>query len=391
MPFRRFLKNNVRLQSLVFAVTPLNASGAGTLTGDGGQVFTTVRSTVGTAKTAANGSTIATVAIDSPRVEPAGILSEIARTNTGLRSQEFDNAAWTKGAITVAAPIVTANSGVAPDGTTTADQIAFPAVSNVGTTSQTVYSFSTAIATYTISVWLRAATPCTTYLFTHTGGLQYQGLTTCSVTTTWQRFTLTWANGTAAQTRFVGFGVDLRSGSGQSAQPAHTVEAWGFQQEVNSAASSYIATVGTSVTKSADVITVPSTGWPTSTGEVTVDVTPNWGATGATHSIVDTRQASNIGWYFNVDSSNQLSFWTSNGSGTTTASTALTWTPGTAYVCRAVWGAGRVTLYRDGVQVAQTASGADLPASIRATAYVGCNYSSATQLSGNLANLKVYA
>lgn len=51
--------------------------------------------------------------------EPLGVLIEEQRTNLLLRSQEFDNAAWTKTRATI-----TANSVVAPDGTTTADTLA---------------------------------------------------------------------------------------------------------------------------------------------------------------------------------------------------------------------------------------------------------------------------
>jgi hypothetical protein len=47
-----------------------------------------------------------------------GILLEPAATNLALRSQEFDNPAWT-----TQASSVTANAAVAPDGTTTADSL----------------------------------------------------------------------------------------------------------------------------------------------------------------------------------------------------------------------------------------------------------------------------
>jgi hypothetical protein len=47
-----------------------------------------------------------------------GIKPEMARTNLILRSQEIDNASWTKTATTV-----TANAATAPDGTTTADKL----------------------------------------------------------------------------------------------------------------------------------------------------------------------------------------------------------------------------------------------------------------------------
>ena len=51
------------------------------------------------------------------RVNSAGLIEEV-RTNLLTRSQEFDNAAWTKDRTTV-----TANTTTAPDGTTTADKV----------------------------------------------------------------------------------------------------------------------------------------------------------------------------------------------------------------------------------------------------------------------------
>lgn len=66
-------------------------------------------------------TTSATVTVASqPRLVPGrGQLIEGARTNLCLRSQEFDNASWTKrGTATI-----TADAAVAPDGTTTADLI----------------------------------------------------------------------------------------------------------------------------------------------------------------------------------------------------------------------------------------------------------------------------
>jgi hypothetical protein len=67
---------------------------------------------------------IKTAAINEPRIEfnpdgsYKGLLVEPQRTNLVLRSEEFDNAYWTKQNGTV-----TANTQVAPDGTTTADTL----------------------------------------------------------------------------------------------------------------------------------------------------------------------------------------------------------------------------------------------------------------------------
>lgn len=58
---------------------------------------------------------------------------EAAATNQLLRSQELDDAAWTKASCTI-----TANSTVAPDGTMTADTANDTSAANVGRCSQTI-------------------------------------------------------------------------------------------------------------------------------------------------------------------------------------------------------------------------------------------------------------
>ena len=55
---------------------------------------------------------------DPVTLQPKGFLVEEARTNLLLRSEEFDNANWTKSRATV-----TANAATAPDGTSNADKL----------------------------------------------------------------------------------------------------------------------------------------------------------------------------------------------------------------------------------------------------------------------------
>jgi hypothetical protein len=76
-----------------------------------------------------------------------GVLIEGSRTNLLVRSQEFDNAAWTKNQATI-----TANDIAAPDGTLTADRIT---ASGTTAYAQQVFTSSTGV-TYTTSVFLKA-------------------------------------------------------------------------------------------------------------------------------------------------------------------------------------------------------------------------------------------
>ena len=81
------------------------------------------------------------------------LVAKSYQTNQIIRSEEFDNAAWTKGAVTV-----TANSTVAPDGTTTADTVTVTA----GAASHAIYNATPLVVTdglaYRLSTFVHAGT-----------------------------------------------------------------------------------------------------------------------------------------------------------------------------------------------------------------------------------------
>jgi hypothetical protein len=162
---------------------------------------------------------------------PKGLLIEEQRTNLLTYSEQFDNAVWAKINTTV-----TANATVAPDGTSTAEQISF-----LGTTEGTVTQntgASVSGVTYVFSIWLRADSP-------QTVTLRFRSTVTqsASVTTSWQRFTFV---RTAADTNehFIGIA------SGDTS--AKTVFAWGAQLEVGAFQTSYVPSVASQVTRAAD-------------------------------------------------------------------------------------------------------------------------------------------
>jgi hypothetical protein len=85
------------------------------------------------------GGQLLTFGANEPRVTDKGLLVEEAGSNLLLRSQEFDNAAWTRPNSTV-----TADAAIAPDGTLTADLLtATTAFSSVNTTAAVVVTPST--------------------------------------------------------------------------------------------------------------------------------------------------------------------------------------------------------------------------------------------------------
>lgn len=199
-----------------------------------------------------------------------GILCEEARTNLLLRSQEFDNASWTKTRATISA-----NATTAPDGTLTADKL----VEDTSTNSHFVrQSFSaTTGTTYSVSVFVKAAerTECLLYMngaalsaakhsyFSLTTGAQghTSGLTGFSVKefiSGWWRLSI---NLLAENTGTLNFDIipSIGTGAGNvtyAGDGASGIYVWGAQLETGNVASSYIPTTTTSVGRSADLATI---------------------------------------------------------------------------------------------------------------------------------------
>lgn len=229
---------------------------AGTVAGSFGQAVTFTRASSATC-TKSDGS-ISTLITDVPRVQSTGLLSERAATNLLLRSQEFDNAAWTAGnAAGGTAPTVTANSAtVAPDGTATADRVQFSATPSAGDASYVAQAITAAAAVHSVSCYLRATTgTATTNLTFYRSGVSVFTATP-SLTTAWTRVTL--ENKTATATAWtVEIGSDRRAANGNhSTTAAADVLIWGCQAEAGQFVSSYIATVGSTVTRALDTASI---------------------------------------------------------------------------------------------------------------------------------------
>jgi hypothetical protein len=166
----------------------------------------------------------------------------MAEQNLLTYSQEFDNAAWTGNGVG-SKPSVTANSSVAPDGTTTADSL------NFTTQFQAVGQGAWVIGTtYTFSVYMKIASGTRDISLANSGGVT---LATFTVTSTWTRFVYTGTSGA---------GTTLVALQDRNASGFVSVDAWGAQLEQRSAVTAYTVTTTQAITNYIPVLQTAASG-----------------------------------------------------------------------------------------------------------------------------------
>jgi hypothetical protein len=203
---------------------------------------------------------IESVATETPRLDypliegvvqdcPA-LLLEPQRTNIIPYSESFSNVAWNKSFIGIGSvPVVTANQGLAPDGTFTADRIVLNL--NGGVTSG-----DGSFLSETVTVSSGATVSLSIYLKSNTGLIQnlivweaFTGASTsCVVTNEWQRFNVI----ATVPSTSSGLNFGLRNAFGVTVDDTADILAWGAQLEQGSYATSYIPTSGSAVTRAAE-------------------------------------------------------------------------------------------------------------------------------------------
>jgi hypothetical protein len=173
---------------------------------------------------------------DPSTLQCKGLLIEEARSNLLLQSSNFSTS-WVTD---VGSCTVTSDDDISPDGTQNADKLAF-----VGTNAnryQTVAGLTIG-ASYTMTVWLRVASGTASVSI---GNINAGVNVAQTVTTTWQRFTVTQtASATTRYPQITATNVD--------------VFAWGAQLEAGAFATSYIPTTTTSLTRNADQVVMTGT------------------------------------------------------------------------------------------------------------------------------------
>jgi hypothetical protein len=201
-----------------------------------------------------------------------GLLIEESRTNLLLRSEEFNDAAWTK-----TNSSITANAATAPSGTVTADKLIEALdVNLVHQTTQSVTVVS--LGTYTSSCYVKADTRTrariaflvgasgvtadanlaagTITAASAFGGGSAVGSSIQAINNGWYRITVsgTGAAGTTGECR-----LELLDASGNrqyNGDGTSGLFLWGAQLEAGAFPTSYIPTTTTALTRSADVASV---------------------------------------------------------------------------------------------------------------------------------------
>jgi hypothetical protein len=253
---------NAEKAGKLYSIIPTNGNGD----------FSVTRATTAT-RTNASGL-IESTPINEPRLDYSlgscpNILLEPQRTNLALRSEEFNDATWTK-----ANSSVTANSTTSPSGVINADTLAADGTNNQHFVNQ-LNSFTLGVS-YTLSVYLKKGTNnfAQLYAFSTIGGMFANfdlnngvvgtlGTTTGSNPTSsitnvgngWYRCAITFV---PTITLISGFAImPVTSASAARAETntlSTSVFIWGAQLEAGAYATSYIPTTSASVTRNADVI-----------------------------------------------------------------------------------------------------------------------------------------
>jgi hypothetical protein len=253
-----------------FEFAPLSGAGMGspcactTPTGAKGEALTFTRASSGTclkstsATNIANGDLV-TCASNQPRVMPGfdpsgvlGLLVEATATNSVFQSQALGTSPWAGTSGVVAAPTVTNNFAVAPDGTTTATRLQIPATDASGIQYSAVFQPVTIGAGNSLASMFVKGNGSSGVIDLCWNTLVKQCVICSFTATAWARC----VSGVGTNGNQVFIGNMSLTGYATGPRAASDVLVWGVQGELNNYATSYIATTAAAATRSLETATI---------------------------------------------------------------------------------------------------------------------------------------
>ncbi len=373
----------------------------------GAQLVTFTRASSGTF-TGSDG-VLQTAVTDAPRFdhnpttgESLGLLVEEQRTNLLLRSEEFDNASWTK-----TASSVTANVTTAPDGASTADLITEDTATSTHVTTQGSLSFTSG-TTYTVSCFVKrgtgsrnAAIALRAAAFSGAPRVNID-LSTGATTLTgsggtigaqaypngWWRVSVT-ATATATATSFVDIGlVSGASTLSYAGDGTSGIYLWGAQLEAGAFPTSYIPTTTATVTRAADVASITGTNFSSFYNQTEGTVFADYGVGGGTQIryplAISDNTAGNRITLFNSGSTTLNARVSVANVGTNPGSLSV-FAAGASKVALAVAAANNGAIAASNGGLSTAASPAAMPVVDRA--YIGLSHNGAEPLNGSVKRL----
>ena len=193
------------------------------------------------------------------------LLLEPQRTNLALRSEEFDNASWTKLNVSV-----TANTTTSPSGVQNADSL----VENTATGLHLILqAFVSTATTYSYTCYIKPDTRTRAYLRTDTNVgtvrtlfdltgagsvvlLNHTSATITNIGNGWYKCSITFTEGLGAVGRLVAVEGAIGTNISYTGNGLTAFYLWGAQLEAGAYATSYIPTTTASVTRNADSISL---------------------------------------------------------------------------------------------------------------------------------------
>lgn len=260
--------------------------------------------------------------------ENLGALIEGASTNLALRSEELDNASYIKTNTTI-----TANNAVAPDGTTSADDIVESATGG-GVNKKIEQAFTFTANDYSFSIFAKAGerkniglrmddgSNITGTVFSMLDGSIVTNLSSAPDFENAQKLDDGWWRFTIAKSRAAAVGkfeilmADDAGSVTHTTSGGQTAKVWGVQLEQLPFASSYNRTEGGTVSRAADNLSLPSAG-NFKEAEYTVEIKYDFNgiSTVAAHAFSISDGTSNNRFLIKVISGSP--FWLGSSGGTT--------------------------------------------------------------------------